>query len=256
MLEQSLAKVATVSMLATPSSLRRRYDIEVTTVGGITVISTPLSAAGFWCRAVGFQEPPSADLIEEIVAHFRDRGVRRAEFVLPRFETGDVEPIVAKHGMTLGSRVIAYSGRPPLSPPDAAATLRTGRVDPPSFERCATLTWEAFGLATEPHVALSTAALADPRFQAWACWDGTEMVAAALAYRDAEETHLVSGAVHPGYRGRGLQSALIAARVRDAEAAGSRLLITEAYAGGSSARNVVRAGFTPQYERLTWVWTA
>lgn len=256
MLERSFARAATEMMLATPASLRRRYDIEIAAIGGVTVLSTPVPEAGFWSRAIGFEEPPGADLIEEIVEHYRARGVRRAEFVLPRFDTGDVESILGKHGMTSTARVTAFSARPPLALPTAESPLRTARVEPVDALRWSTVLWEIFGLATEPHIALSAAAVADPRVEAWACWDGAELVAAALAYRDEEEAHLVSGAVRPDYRGRGAQSALIAARMVSALRAGSRLLITEAYSGGSSDRNVVRAGFTPRYEREMWTWSA
>jgi MOSC domain-containing protein YiiM/GNAT superfamily N-acetyltransferase len=53
---------------------------------------------------------------------------------------------------------------------------------------------------------------------------------------------LRAGTVLPEYRGRGIQRALIAARVRRAQELGCELVGASANQGGSSARNVRRAG--------------
>lgn len=56
----------------------------------------------------------------------------------------------------------------------------------------------------------------------------------------------------PEARGRGVQAALIAHRVSFAEFAGSRLAVSMAAPGSSSARNLVRAGLDPWFELVTW----
>jgi GNAT superfamily N-acetyltransferase len=53
---------------------------------------------------------------------------------------------------------------------------------------------------------------------------------------------LRAGTVLPEYRGRGIQGALITARVRRARELGCELVGASANQGGSSARNVRRAG--------------
>jgi hypothetical protein len=58
----------------------------------------------------------------------------------------------------------------------------------------------------------------------------------------------------------GAQQALLGARVEAARRAGCPLLVIESGVAADgyndSARNQIRAGFTPQYERRTWLWTA
>ena len=59
----------------------------------------------------------------------------------------------------------------------------------------------------------------------------------------------------PGYRGRGAQLALIAARVEAARSAGCDWVIAEAAAGDNpSVRNQQRAGLGTCYERQHWTW--
>lgn len=55
----------------------------------------------------------------------------------------------------------------------------------------------------------------------------------------------------PAYRGRGVQSSLLAARLRYASEVGCDLALIEAAPGGTSARNQERAGFRVAYTRVT-----
>jgi GNAT superfamily N-acetyltransferase len=70
---------------------------------------------------------------------------------------------------------------------------------------------------------------------------------------------MYGGATLPEYRGRGAQSALLTARARAAKAAGCRWLVADTGAEGpgdrnTSLRNMLRVGFEPLYERVTWLW--
>jgi ribosomal protein S18 acetylase RimI-like enzyme len=55
----------------------------------------------------------------------------------------------------------------------------------------------------------------------------------------------------PAHRGRGVQTSLLAERLRYASASGADLAVIEAAPGGVSARNQERAGFRVAYTRLT-----
>ena len=54
----------------------------------------------------------------------------------------------------------------------------------------------------------------------------------------------------PSARGRGVQSAILAERLRYAAAEGCDLGVIEAEAGGTSQRNQLRAGFRIAYTRV------
>lgn len=56
----------------------------------------------------------------------------------------------------------------------------------------------------------------------------------------------------PAERGRGVQRALVAERLRRASAAGCDLAMVTAVVGGPSERNLLRLGFQRQYVKTTW----
>jgi GNAT superfamily N-acetyltransferase len=64
--------------------------------------------------------------------------------------------------------------------------------------------------------------------------------------------HLYIASTLPAYRGRGVQSALIQARLTDATRAGATLASITARPTNSSSRNAVRAGFALAYTKSTF----
>ncbi|WP_106322723.1 GNAT family N-acetyltransferase [Actinoplanes italicus] len=246
---------------ATDPALARRYDMDAATIGEVVVTSRPGPDMAFWCQAVGFEAPPTAGLIEEIVAHFRARDVEVARFVLPAYaETPEWPAIAEKHGLTAGETGLKLAMRAPLPYFTPHTDLRTARIAPDERERWATLMWGVFDMEFEANIAVTVSALDDPAFEAYACWDGDEMVATGLVWLGPDSAHLSSGATLASHRRRGAQQALLAARVEAARRAGCSLVVNEsgvaAEGYNDSARNQIRVGFTPQYSRRTWTWTA
>ena len=81
--------------------------------------------------------------------------------------------------------------------------------------------------------------------------DGQPAAAAALSIH--KDVALFAGAATvPEYRRRGLQSALLAERMRFAAAQGCDLAMMVAEVGSSSQRNAERQGFRVAYTRLKW----
>lgn len=81
-------------------------------------------------------------------------------------------------------------------------------------------------------------------------WKGEPCATGMLVMRDG--LAMFNGdSTLPAYRGRGIQSALLAARLRHASEAGCDLALIEAAAGGISVRNQQRAGFRVAYNRVT-----
>jgi GNAT superfamily N-acetyltransferase len=117
---------------------------------------------------------------------------------------------------------------------------------------CALLT-RAFGLPEERRVALEDAAriaFASEDVRIYAALDSDELVAAG-AMRIAEGVAgLFGAATLPRYRGQGLQSALLATRLRDAAREGCDLASVNSLVGSASERNIERAGFHPAYTRI------
>jgi ribosomal protein S18 acetylase RimI-like enzyme len=71
--------------------------------------------------------------------------------------------------------------------------------------------------------------------------------------------HLNTAATLPEYRGRGVQGALMAHRIRDGIALGCKGFVTETWRPGDapnhSYNNMVRQGFDVAYQRPNWVLT-
>jgi GNAT superfamily N-acetyltransferase len=88
-------------------------------------------------------------------------------------------------------------------------------------------------------------------------WHGDQLVSGGLSATVDDVALLFAGATRPEYRGRGAQSALIAARARAAAQAGCRWLVTQTGAENpgthnSSLHNLLRLGFEAVYERPSW----
>lgn len=95
----------------------------------------------------------------------------------------------------------------------------------------------------------------------WSCFgalDGDRLVGAAAAHFRGRLGWLGAAGTLPEWRGRGAQTALLAARIRAAADAGARVLAAETTdrvdgEAGPSFRNVVRAGFHEAYLQQWWL---
>ena len=82
-------------------------------------------------------------------------------------------------------------------------------------------------------------------------WEGVPAAAAVLSLHDG--VALLAGAASvPEFRRRGLQRALLAARMRYAADAGCDLAMMVAAVGSNSQRNAAREGFHVAYTRTKW----
>jgi GNAT superfamily N-acetyltransferase len=142
-------------------------------------------------------------------------------------------------------------------PPPAPTDLVVAEVDGNRAADFARAAVEGFG---EP------ARFADwltrlPALAGWHCfvaYEGQQPAAAGALYVLGELAWLGIGATVPQLRGRGAQTALLAARIRRAAELGCTLLVTETGAlvdgrPSGSYRNILRAGFEPQYLRANYV---
>jgi GNAT superfamily N-acetyltransferase len=102
------------------------------------------------------------------------------------------------------------------------------------------------------------------RRERWHCFvafDGDTPAGAAALYAAGDVGWLGVAATVPEHRGKGAQSAILAARIEAAAAAGCSVVVTETGEPvdgqpGASYRNILRAGFEPQYVRANYVPSA
>jgi GNAT superfamily N-acetyltransferase len=112
---------------------------------------------------------------------------------------------------------------------------------------------EGYGL---PRAAADFAAavVGRPGWQCFVAYDEGRPVASGALFESGDAGWLGAAATLPSHRGRGAQSAILAARVERARERGLRVLVTETGVPrdgrpGASYRNLVRSGFEPTYVR-------
>jgi ribosomal protein S18 acetylase RimI-like enzyme len=83
--------------------------------------------------------------------------------------------------------------------------------------------------------------------------DGAVAGAAGARFDDDRLVYLVGASTVPAYRRRGVQRAVLAARLAEAAAAGCELAVVTTAPGSQSQANAMRAGFTLGYARAVMV---
>jgi GNAT superfamily N-acetyltransferase len=101
---------------------------------------------------------------------------------------------------------------------------------------------------------LAAAVVGRPGWHCCVAYDERRPVATGALFESGEAGWLGAAATVPSHRGRGAQSAILAARVERARERGLRVLVTETGVPrdgrpGASYRNLVRSGFEPTYVR-------
>lgn len=113
------------------------------------------------------------------------------------------------------------------------------------------------GFGAPPEAAPGFDVAGRPGWHCFIAWDGDEPAGAASLFVQGELAWFGGASTRPAFRGRGAQSALLAARVERARAVGARRLTTETGERvegrpDQSYRNILRAGFRESYLRPNW----
>lgn len=143
----------------------------------------------------------------------------------------------------------------PVAVRDTELTLRA--IGPGEAQQFAAIACAAFGLESSTEVAVASLVGATG-WSVHMSFDADEPAGCGALYVEGTVGSLDWGATRPEFRRRGSQTALLAARVRAAAAAGCRTIVTmtgEAVPGDpqQSYSNILRAGFTEAYLRENWV---
>lgn len=199
-------------------------------------------------RAVGITAHTTDNQLDELETFFHDLGVL---YQLVPAEPG-LEGRLAERGLVSGYAWMKFTRG--IEDGLAARTdLRVERVDGRHADDYARVVRETWSFPEELHDWLA----ATTRLPGWACyltWADDEPAGAAALYVSGDTGWLGFGSTLPAFRGRGSQSALFAARIKDASVRGARLVVTETGAAGedgpgASYRNILRAGFEETYLR-------
>lgn len=228
--------------------------------GGVSLVMRNDPSGGHWNKTLGlgFTEPVTEKLVAEVIDFHREQGSPSARLqIAPEVLPPDWDDICSAYGLTPAERLVKLAcGVEDFKP--GSTDLRVGPVGVEDAERWATLLCDIFGMP-EHFDSIFVAGVASGDFRAFAAWDGDKMVAGANLFVYGEVASLNTGATRESHRRRGIQSALLAVRAEAAAAAGCRWLLSETGKPDEgttnvSLNNMIRSGFTPLYDRQSWVW--
>jgi GNAT superfamily N-acetyltransferase len=259
-----------------PAAAKAALGMRQMRIGGGVALAVPVDPTGYWSRAVGlgFREPLTGQLLEQVIDFYREQGMSATSLpIAPRVLPPDWDDIRAKLNICepasawvkLGGDLAVMAEIVNLQGGAAAyldGGLRLATVTADRAREWATMTWEVFfGSAIEHQVEMGVGSVGSPGWHMFAVLEGDDIVAGGGLRAVDGVGHLFGGATLPHARGRGAQSALIAARVLAARAAGCAWLVGEAGAEGPgehnpSLHNMLRAGMSARYERPNWTWRA
>ncbi|XVV15817.1 GNAT family N-acetyltransferase [Actinoplanes sp. CA-131856] len=235
-----------------PVGARERLGVAAARIGGGVAVAMANDPTSYWSKALGFgvTEPFTTAVLDEVLDFYRTHAVKRAVIQLvPAVLPDGFGPA----GMERTSTWIKLGGDPAAvtAPP---TDLRIGAVTPETAGAWADTVLDTFGMPTGDLTAMFASTAGRENWRPFGAWDGDEVVAGANVYLNGDAAGLNAAATRPSHRGRGAQSALIAARARAAAEAGCRRLFAETWKGegNQSLSNMVRAGLAPLYERDNW----
>lgn len=251
-----------------PAPVREALGTSSLRVGSALALTIREDPSRFFNRAGGFgvDEPLTADVAAQVCDFYREQGVPQGAFMIaPPLLPSDWASTAAKAHLTEGSRFVklgcdvenaaaAAGGGAALDP-----GLRVGPVESHHAREWAEVMTATFGFTTPAITDMAASCVGKPNWRQYAVWEEMRIIAVGSIFVHGDCAGMFGGGTLPEARGRGAQSALLAARARAAQAAGCRWLVAETGAESpgehnTSLHNMLRAGFEPLYERVTWLW--
>ena len=237
----------------------RRFGIDVRTIGGLLCLSDRAFPIPLLHRAVGYGTlgDASAGTLDRVIRFFSARGLPA------RVEVA--EGIVAAAAVRLLERAgfrrererhcvhVLETSVAPVAPDIPA--LRVRRAAPSTFGKAVREGFEVGGDLGLLYERASAAHVRTERDRAVALVpfvDGRP-AGSALLWLSPRVAGLYSGSVYERYRGRGVQLALIAERVRLGLARRRRIFTSQTEGDGPSAHNLGDMGFRPLYETAYFI---
>lgn len=209
---------------------------------------------------LGMPESPSPYHLEEIEQFFKTRGAPTQHEISPFAGTATLQLLCARGYRPIEiSSVMFTTGEARLKampPPESGADIRIRIVGPEEadlWSQVSALGWTHEHPELQPFMHEIGTLLVHR--ESSACFmaeiDGQEAAAGALLVHDGVALFAGASTV-PEFRRRGLQGALLAARMNYARKQGCDLAMMVAEAGSDSQRNAQRQGFLVAYTRIKW----
>jgi GNAT superfamily N-acetyltransferase len=214
----------------------------------------------------GLERPLTEAELEELVSFFTTRGVEpRVElspFVSPTLLVGLAQRgfVLQRFANVLARKIPEQDNFRALLPqgwPEGVTIERVNPQDDAAVREYVELAESGFLKAGEPlppeFLELGIKGVRRPVQDAFVARRGREAIGAGGCESSGGATVLFGTSVKPAWRGRGVQQALIAARLERGRERGSRLAVIISGPGIPTERNAARLGFEMAYSRVTLV---
>ena len=249
------------AFVAAGPEILARYGTAFDEVAGLATPTCRVWAYPLFNRVIGagVLGPLDERGIDAVVRHFEAKRRVPCVEVYPGITTPDLLDALGRAGFTdsghgFESHVLETDRAIEVSVPDVAVR----RVGPTEYRRFGELVRDGFDMAADPvlgpfFVDLSVAsleALGENGAGFIASVDGEDAGTGQLVLSD-RVAGCYSGSVVERFRGRGIQKAAIAARVREGIARGRRIFISQTDPDSPSGHNLHDLGFRTLY-RATW----
>jgi len=198
---------------------------------------------------------PATDAVLDRIADVYG-AVRHSIALAPCAQPPGLADMLRERGYDAGYAWVKFE-RPAAAAFEAATELRVERIGRERAHDYVAVLAAGFGLLPEAAAMLEHL----PGRPGWGCYlayDGDLPVAAGAVFVRGRHAWLGQATTLADHRRRGGQSALMAARIGAARAAGAAVIVTETGETvegrpANSYRNILRAGFEPAYVRPNYV---
>lgn len=233
------------------------FGADAVQAGGVVCAVRPDLDEVYINRVIGLgvREPATDATLDRIADVFGS--VRHSVALAPCAQPPDLPAMLRERGYEAGYAWVKFH-RPAAAPPPAAKTdLRVERVESDRAADYVAVLAAGFDLLPEAAAMLEHL----PGRPGWGCYlayDGDAPVAAGAVFVSGDHAWLGQATTLAEHRRRGGQSALMAARIGAARAAGAAVVVTETGETvdgrpANSYHNILRAGFEPAYVRPNFI---
>jgi GNAT superfamily N-acetyltransferase len=230
------AELEAAEFAAYTDALRSAPEIcEVAEIGGATCLALRRAPERTFCRVLNLA---STDSLDEIAAFYGDTPWWVSD-------SHDLGAELEGRGFTRDYGWMRF--RRGVGPRQARSDLSVRQVGPDRADDFAAVVIGGFGMPdwTSP---LAANIVGRPGWSCYIAYDGDVPAGAGALYVHEQVGWLGLGATLPQFRGRGAQSAILAARIEEARRVGCTAVTTETgelehTRPSGSYRNIVRAGF-------------
>jgi hypothetical protein len=230
--------------------------------GGVVTAMQHDPTGGFWNKALGFgfDQAFDAAALNEVLAFFDEAQAPAGVVQLsPVADPATWPDLLTARGLTPSATWVKFLSEL-KGPRDGATELDVRPIELETTQQYADVYARGFGMRTEgPFNEWVCALPSAPAWQCFGAWDGEQLISVANLFITGTVGVLGGAATLDNARGRGGQTALMAARINAAWHAGCEWISTEtgtetAADPNPSLHNMRRIGLDELYERRNWIY--